>query len=224
MGRGIERLVKGQRTIMIVGNGEIADGSADRIDAADLVVRFNECGSFGKGGRRTDVVAVCNTGRPAKSMPTSSEWRNKQAVVDATEIWSVRDPQKFEALRAPLAQSHPELDDFCDDYTEGLAAFAAETGKRHVVIDETVHEAVDAALGLHQAEPYVVPSSGLIVIAEILARHPDDCDAIAGFGRAGWDDQPFSAERRLVESFISAGRLRRFNPSDFSFSSSSQGA
>ncbi|PZM14161.1 Urease operon accessory protein [Rhizobium tubonense] len=209
---------------MIVGNGEIAAGASDMIDAADLVVRFNECGSFGSGGRRTDVVAVCNTGRPAKSMITSLEWRNKEAVRAATEIWSVRDPRKFAALRAPLALSHPELDDFCDDYTDGFSAFAMETGKRHVVIDAAVHKSVDEALKIHDPEPYVVPSSGMIVIAEILASHPDDHIVIAGFGHVGWDGHPFAAERRLVESYISAGRLRRFSPGDFSFSSSSQGA
>jgi hypothetical protein len=209
---------------MIVGNGEIAEGASDTIDAADFVVRFNECGSFGAGGRRTDVVAVCNTGRPAKSMLSSPEWRNSEPVRTATEIWSVRDPRKFAALRAPLALSHPELDDFCDDYTGGFAAYAVETGKRHVVIDRAIHDAVDAALQFHQPGPYVVPSSGLIVIAEVMALHPQDDIVLAGFGHVGWDGHPFAAERKLVDEYVAAGRLRRFRLADFSISSSSQGA
>jgi hypothetical protein len=194
---------------MIVGNGEIPEGASDMIDAADLVVRFNECGSFGAGGRRTDVVAVCNTGRPARSMLSSSEWRRKQAVRAASEIWSVRDPRKFAALRAPLAVSHPELDDFCDDYTDKFEAFAEETGKRHLVIDQAIHEAVDVALQAHDPPPYVVPSSGLVVIAEVMAARPEDDIVIAGFGHAGWDGHPFATEKRLVDSYLAAGRLRR---------------
>jgi hypothetical protein len=224
MGRGTERQVETRRTIMIVGNGEIAEGASDIIDAGDLVVRFNECGSFGAGGRRTDVVAVCNTGRPAKSMLSSAEWRGKEAVRAATEIWSVRDPRKFAALRAPLALSHPELDDFCDDYTDEFAAFAVEAGKRRVVIDRAIHDAVDAALRVHQPAPYVVPSSGLIVIAEVMTSRPDDDIVLAGFGHVGWDGHPFAAERKLVDAYVEAGRLRRFRLADFSVSSSSQGA
>ena len=142
----------------------------------------------------------------------------------ATEIWSVRDPRKFAALRAPLALSHPELDDFCDDYTDEFEAFAAETGKRHVIIDRAIHDAVDAALQLYQPGPYVVPSSGLIVIAEIMASHPQDDIVLAGFGHVGWDGHPFAAEKRLVDAYVAAGRLRRFSLADFSISSSSQGA
>ncbi|TXH83780.1 MAG: Urease operon accessory protein [Rhizobium sp.] len=194
---------------MIVGNGDIAPGAAAIIDAADLVIRFNDCRSMGAGGSRTDVVAVCNTGRPARAMLGSAEWRKSPAVAAASEIWSVRDPRKFAALRAPLAVSHPELDDFCDDYTDQFTAFCQATGKRHLVIDQSVHEGVDAALADHDPGSYVVPSSGMIVIADVLARHPDDDIVIAGFGHTGWDEHPFAAEKRLVDAHVSLGRLRR---------------
>ncbi|MGO8411525.1 Urease operon accessory protein, partial [Rhizobium ruizarguesonis] len=66
-----------------------------------------------------------------------------------------------------LAVSHPELDDFCDDYTADFSAFCADTGKRHVVIGKAVHEAFDASLSAFAPSPYVVPSSGMIVIADV---------------------------------------------------------
>ena len=68
----------GQR-IMIVGNGDVPEGSAARIDAADRVIRFNECRNFGSTGSRTDVVAVCNTGRPARAM-LSRAWLDSPPV------------------------------------------------------------------------------------------------------------------------------------------------
>lgn len=198
-----------RRSIMIIGNGEIAAGAADVIDAADLVIRFNDCRSIGAGGSRTDVIAVCNTGRPARAMLGSTEWRRSRAVAAASEIWSVRDPGKFAEMRAPLAISHPELDDFCDDYTDQFTAFCQATGKRHVVIDRSVHEGVDAALAEYEPGSYVVPSSGMIVIADVLLRYPDDDIAITGFSHTGWDEHPFAAEKRLVDAYVSLGRLRR---------------
>ncbi|MFJ6323963.1 MULTISPECIES: Urease operon accessory protein [unclassified Rhizobium] len=194
---------------MIVGNGDVAPALAATIDAADLVIRFNDCRSMGAGGSRTDVVAVCNTGRPARAMLGSAEWRKSPAVASASEIWSVRDPRKFAALRAPLAISHPELDDFCDDYTDQFTAFCQATGKRHVVIEQSVHEGVDAALAPHEPGAYVVPSSGMIVIADVLLRHPNDDVAITGFSHVGWSEHPFAAEKQLVDAYVSLGRLRR---------------
>lgn len=198
-----------KRRIMVVGNGEIAEGASKEIDAADMVVRFNDCRSFGAGGSRTDIVAVCNTGRPARAMLGSAEWRKSPSVAVASEIWSVRDPRKFAALRAPLALSHPELNDFCDDYTDQFTAFSRATGKRHVVIDQSVHERVDEALLAHEPGSYVVPSSGLVVIGALLLLHPDDDIAITGFSHTGWDGHPFVAEKRLVDFYVSLGRLRR---------------
>ncbi|NLR96944.1 Urease operon accessory protein [Rhizobium sp. P38BS-XIX] len=210
-----------RRRVVIVGNGEVAAGAAAEIDAADLVIRFNDSRSMGAGGNRTDVVAVCNTGRPARAMLGSAEWRKSPAVAAASEIWSVRDPRKFEALRAPLAVSHPELDDFCDDYTDQFTVFCQAVGKRHVVIDQSLHESVDAALAEHDPGSYVVPSSGMIVIAEAMARYPDDDIAITGFSHTGWEEHPFAAEKRLVNAYVSLGRLRRL--ADKTLFSASQG-
>ncbi len=60
--------LKVSRKIMIVGNGEIGKEGAAAIAAADFVIRFNECRSYAASPGRTDVVAVCNTGRPGKAM------------------------------------------------------------------------------------------------------------------------------------------------------------
>jgi hypothetical protein len=194
---------------MIVGNGSVEEGCAAAIDAADFVIRFNDCRSFGSGGSRTDVVAVCNTGRPAKQLLSSQDWRDHPAVEATTEIWGVRDPQKFAEMRAPLAISHPELDDFCDDYTSQFKAFCEGAGKKHLVVDRSIHDAVDDALSVYEPAPYVVPSSGVIVIAEVLDKYADAEVTLAGFGHTGWEWHPFAAEKQLVDSYVAAGRLRR---------------
>ena len=55
--------------ITVVGNADIDPALGSMIDSSDIVIRFlYDCRSFGPGGRQTDVVAVCNTGRPGKAM------------------------------------------------------------------------------------------------------------------------------------------------------------
>jgi hypothetical protein len=199
---------------MIVGNGAVDEGAAPLIDAADMVIRFNGSRNFGAAGRKTDVIAVCNTGRPGAAMLADPEWRDSEAVRRTAEIWSVRDPEKFADLKPHLAISHPELDDFCDDYTDGFATFATANGKQHRIINRSVHDALDDALLALGAEPYVVPSSGLVVIQALLSdpRHASDTIILAGFGHSGWDGHPFDAERRLVDQYIASGRVMRLQP------------
>jgi hypothetical protein len=199
------------RSIMIIGNGEIEAGLEHTIDVADLVMRFNDCRSVGAGGSKTDIVAVCNTGRPAKNMLEVPGWKDNPAVLAASSIWCVRDPQKFSDLRAPLSVSHPELDDFCDDYTEGYDEYCRETSKALHVVPAATHEAVDRELSAFDPAPYVVPSTGLVAIAEFLAhfRQAGDHISVAGFGHQGWEWHPWQAERQWVDARIADGTLNR---------------
>ena len=155
-------------------------------------------------------------------------WLDSAPVRACSEIWSVRDPEKFGELRQTLLVSHPELDDFCDDCTAGFAAAAEGRGKRHRVVSRHVHEAVEQALLAHEPEPYVVPSSGMIVVAQVLADvladpgRDRDQVFLAGFSHQGWDGHPFAAERQLIEAHVASGKLVRLNPD--TASSLSQGA
>jgi hypothetical protein len=202
-----------RRDIAIVGNGGVSKGAAEAVEAADLVIRFNNCRSHGVNGARTDVVAVCNTGLPAKTMLGSADWRAHPAVIAAKEIWSVRDPAKFAEMRPMLALSHPELDDFCDNYTSQFGTFCAATAKAHLIIDKTVHEAIDHALLAYEPARYVVPSSGMIVIGYVLERFPGHGIVLAGFDHNGWEWHPFAAERKLVDYYIAKGRITRLDAS-----------
>jgi hypothetical protein len=205
------------RRVIIVGNGEIGDGVADFIDSADLVMRFNDCRSVGPGGGKTDIVAVCNTGRPGKAMTEGSSWAGNRSVWLASAIWCVRDPQTFKAMKPAILRTHPELDDFCNDYTDGFADYARQNGKDFHIIPGATHEALDRALAIHKPAPYVVPSSGAVAIAQFLAHHrkPGDTVFLAGFGHLGWDGHPWDAERTWVEDLIRRGQLARLtaNPS-----------
>jgi hypothetical protein len=201
------------RRIMLVGNGEIGDGVADLIDSADLVMRFNDCRSVGAGGGKTDIVAVCNTGRPGKAMTEGAGWACNKSVWLASSIWCVRDPQKFRAMQPGVLRDHPELDDFSDDYTDGFAHYARQNGKDFHIIPGATQEALDRALAAYAPEPYVVPSTGAVAIAEFLAhyRKPGDEIFLAGFGHEGWDGHPWNAERQWVDDLMARGQLARLS-------------
>lgn len=194
--------------IAIVGNGSFCRADASVIDDCDFVVRFNDCRSWGAGGLRTDVVAVCNTGRPAPLMIRQLSWRAHPAVSTASAIWCVRDSSKFAELKATL---DPALEDFCNDYTAEFVMFARETAKDLTVIPRRHHDRIDGELRAIGSESYVVPSSGLIAIAYIVAElaGPEDSVMLAGFDHQGWSGHPFSAERQLIDRYVLEGRLRR---------------
>ncbi len=62
--------------------------------------------------------------------------------------------------------------------------------------------------------PYIVPSSGAVVIAAALQWFSDHAVALAGFTHQGSDCHPFSAERRFVDALVAAGRLHRVSPDE----------
>ncbi|MEP7454125.1 Urease operon accessory protein [Phyllobacterium sp. SB3] len=197
------------QTIVIVGNGPVDRALSLTIDRADLVIRFNDCRSVQGGSNRTDVVAVCNTGRPAKSMLASKKWRQLHPVNQAAEIWCVRDPKKMRSLKPVLATTHPELEDFCDDRTAAFEDFCVLTGKRCIIIGKAFQDDVEAALDPFGPSPYVVPSSGMIVIETVLQSYKSSTVCIVGFSHEGWELHPFGAEKRLVQHYVNTRRLIR---------------
>ncbi len=213
----------GQR-IVIVGNGEINEGVADMINGFDLVIRFNDCRSLGPGGEKTDIVAVCNTGRPGKAMTQDVLWKESAAVKQATAIWSVRHPAKFAEMQPHILQHWPELDDFCSDYSDAFAAIATSSGKEHLIIPREVHDELDRQLSAVAVDPYVCPSGGLLTIAHVLSLNETQKDTvfIVGFGHQGWNGHPFNAEKQLVSDWKAAGRLSSLSHPPLS--SASQGA
>lgn len=203
------------RVFMIVGNGDIGNKARETIAEASFVMRFNDCRSAGPDAVRTDVVVVCNTGRPGKMMLEEPAWRDHASVRAAQAIWCVRDPAKFAEMRVSLSVTHPELDDFCDDYTEGFRVFAENEGKGFRVIPRDVHERLDAALSELSPAPYVAPSTGLLAIADLIDNHlaPEDRIALAGFSHEGWEGHPWDAERQYFEPLEANGLVMRITDS-----------
>ena len=202
------------RSIAIVGNGSFAPSDASAIDKCDVVIRFNDCPSVGGGGLRTDVIAVCNTGRPAKAMIRQRSWREHPAILQASALWCVRDGARFAELEPLLTSQCPVLDDFCEDFTAEFASFAAETEKAFTAIPRLYHDRLDRELQALTSESYIVPSSGLMAITYVIGEvaAAEDMVMLAGFSHQGWNGHPFDAERELIESYVSRGKLRKLQP------------
>jgi len=48
-----------KKTLFIVGNAAVTTDMSEQVDAADFVIRFNECNNRGKGtGRKTDIICI----------------------------------------------------------------------------------------------------------------------------------------------------------------------
>ncbi len=196
--------------IVIFGNGELG-AAAQLAHRSELVIRFNDCRSAGEFAARTDIVAVCNTGRPAKEMLEGDAWRSSDAVLAASGICCVRAPERYAKMRSEMVDTYPELDDYCDDYTEEFERFARETGKDLMVVPAATHEQLEAELKELGANDFVSPSSGLLLTAAVLETlaGPGDEVVIAGFSHQGWALHPWTAEKRWVDARVAEGRLLR---------------
>jgi len=197
------------RRFVLIGNGSIDPMVRSQVDPSDQIIRFNDCRNFDSLPVRTDVVAVCNTGRPARNMVAGTAWRRHPAVEKAREIWSVRPNRLFTADRARIIRDYPELLDLCDDYTQDFAEFCGMTGKQHRIIGEEIHAAVAESLLDYQPSRYVTPSSGLLVIEHVLRHFPENAACLVGFDHSGWSGHPFAAERALINAYVESGLLRR---------------
>lgn len=198
------------RLIAIFGNGDLGR-AASLAGEADLVIRFNDARSAGVDAKRTDIIAVCNTGRPAKAMVESVVWRQSEAVCAAREIVCVRAPERYARMSAELADSHPELDDYCDDYTAAFEAFAHQSGKSFCALSSALHEKLEEELVELGAGAFVSPSTGILLMADVLENRsaPGDEILLSGFSHEGWELHPWEAERRWVDARVSEGRLMR---------------
>ena len=87
------------------------------------------------------------------------------------------------------------------------------------MISRGVHERLDAALSTFSPAPYVVPSSGMVVIADVIENHLDEGDRIvlAGFSHEGWEWHPWAAERLYLSPLEARGLVERIPKTEFEY-------
>lgn len=191
------------RTVAIVGNGPLAYGLAARIDASDMVIRFNEPAfQPERSGRRTDILFLMNSGKSMQARLSDPDFRRSPFFAGAGRIILPYHPSiiaKYHPKPNPLSR----LKGRKADWTAETVAMCREAGKEVLVLPPEFYEESCADLGIAPAERNrVFPSSGFLGIRyalEEFARSPEEI-ALYGFSWQGWKRHAWDKEREWMEA------------------------
>ncbi|KAB0681518.1 hypothetical protein F6X38_05920 [Aureimonas leprariae] len=186
--------------VAIVGNAPETGDHAARIDAADLVVRFNNAPGLGRqAGTRTTHLVLVNHGGQMREWLEDPDFVRRRVVAEAG------------AFLLPFPPKPPEADPSEDgrDWTGEAAARLRPLGCPVAVLPEPLTREA-AALVRREAGRPAAPSTGYLTAFALLAvTRPEAVRFdVFGFGFAGWEGHAFDAERRWFEAMAAAGRLR----------------
>jgi hypothetical protein len=201
------------RDVVIVGNGPPRAGYADRIDAADFVVRFNGCTFMGRGaGGRLDALSLVTGKVPAAGYlhPTTKADRLRRERL-------LRLGSAVGELFVPMADDNPDAVEKCRAVVDELRRSFGWMDRPYKELIWTRTEDMD--LYGSQGRPLGrQPSSGMIVVRKLLDL-PGFRDAkmtLVGFSWEGWSGHDWAAEEAFCRRMAAAGRLQILDtPLDF---------
>ena len=199
------------RRVAIVGNGPVADGAGADIDAADLVVRFNDAvHEPGRAGSRTDILFLVNSGKTMQ-----------RRIQDPSFVASVifRDASRLILPYHPdvIARYHPRpnilsrLKGRKSDWTAEAISVFGRHGKEVSVLPLQFYEECCAELGIAEGDRRrLFPSTGFIGIRYAIEIYPAPEWQIDlyGFSWEGWKRHAWSGERAWIAERIRDGSLR----------------
>lgn len=195
--------------IALIGNAPINKRWAKFIDQHELVVRFNFCSSARTSGRRTDVLALINSGWPAKMMSAYPKRIPRRVRRTAKEVWFVRDTRMIADKQAVIDAGGPKMEDpdAWVDFTESLKSKTVP-GKIYRMFDRSLWERAEEILRQHGDDNAKQPSSGLLVFLRLREIYPAKAIHLFGFTHEGWSGHAWDAER---EFFSSQPGIERFD-------------
>jgi len=211
------------RRSAIVGNAPLPHCLAEKIDAADHVIRFNKAPEFaGWAGTRTDELYLINHGGQM------AEWLEQDTLLDHPPVRAARRI----VLPIPLLPGHlpgpphgrphgaeavpSRADDATDidpdriNHLHRARQVLEAAGHRVESVDEAAYRSVQRTLLEQVGEQgwQVDPSTGFIAILRTVARsEPGERVDLYGFTFQGWSGHRWNAEHACVERLARAGRL-----------------
>ena len=186
----------GQRkTIFVVGNGLINDNLSEVIDQSDIVVRFNEPkSSLGKSGVKTDILFVCNSGKPMQRRLSNDAYFSSAIVREASQVIFAYHPQIIAAyFRHPNFLSR--LKGRRSDWTLRAVDAFGTVGKSVMILPPQFYENGCAILGVPEAaRREVFPSTGYFGLTYVLQNFDPSQWKImlCGFSWEGWRRHPWA--------------------------------
>ena len=184
--------------LAVVGNAPGLEAAA-AIDAAPVVVRFNNAAGFGgAAGSRLTHLALVNRGGQMRAWLADPHFLDRPAL-RAAQAFILPFPM------LPAEQNRPEQT--C--WTREALARLAPLGKPIHILPEALH-----CEGRRRLGPGTTgrpnPSTGFLVTLALLLGRPARSAPVDayGFGFAGWPGHPWAAERAWFADEAAAGRLR----------------
>ena len=193
--------------VVIVGNAPVTRDHADRVDAADLVIRFNVPRTWYDGtGRRFDAWVIANgvAGRafvrnrtfadaPFRDLP--SEIRFPRAVEVHADLRATRDSGFLKAKSEhDVAERILKRNGLRQRWLRFDAAFYRRCLDRLRSIDPLI-------------DPTSIPSAGFLATNHVLETRPGAEVTLVGFTFEGWPGHPWAVEAAFVGREVETGRL-----------------
>ncbi|WP_244642357.1 hypothetical protein [Phyllobacterium sp. 628] len=194
----------------IVGNGPIAADLSAAIDASDFVVRFNEpkC-SIGMSGTRTDILFMCNAGKPMQRRLSDPLFLQSPILQAAEQVILAYHPHiiaRYFPKPNPLSQIKGRRSDWTMETVKALGA----VGKANTILPVQFYLNGCRELGLPEAQMgKVFPSTGYFGIYYVL-NHKQFANwdiSVCGFSWQGWKRHAWADEQQWVKSKVETGRL-----------------
>ena len=206
------------RRVVVIGNapmmtrGLFQDPSTPRslsrfIDGSDVVVRMNDIKNLGVPGlgRRTDILAVTNTGGPG-SRYAHRTILDHPVIADTAEIWFGSAPELINSGESEQIITSVTGQDFAPK----IVAFQhwEQREWRYIPAEVTRNLTKELnVLGSWSKDP----SLGVRVVAQVLAnpRFLGHAVHLMGFGFRGVDAHDFDTERRWIDELAASDRISR---------------
>ncbi|MEN5275892.1 hypothetical protein ABE527_02975 [Brucella sp. TWI432] len=201
-----------KRTIFIVGNGPVENDLSAQIDAADLVLRFNEPRvSRGMTGTKTDMLMLATSSKQMEQWIKDPAFINSDIVRNAPELLFAFHPSIIKRFHhQPNILSR--LKGRRADWTNEAIDYFGRAGKKIRIMPSKDYFSVCEELGITPDQmKKVFPSTGFFGIWLVLRKYsqPDWEIKICGFSWEGWKRHDWAAERKWIEEKIAIGHLHK---------------
>ena len=187
--------------VAVVGNAPLHEDFSARIDACDVVIRFNSAPEHGRnGGRKTDILFLMNSGKSMQENLADPAFLGKQVFHDAGFILLPYHPEIIRRYH-PQPNFLSRLKGRKADLTWEVVRAAGDLQKRVTILPPNFYEEGCVELSIPEEERRkVFPSTGFLGILYAMRKFPlakGDL-SLYGFGWRGWKRHPWDAEREWV--------------------------
>lgn len=202
----------------LLSDGGLAEPIAQFIDDSDYVVRMNDVKNQAAGwiGRKTDMLAVSNTGKPAHRYATGNRIQFGHIDPPAEIFWAYMPFQLLFARHFTRFRSDPRHG---TDFTNKIIQHQEWHGLKQYRMSQL--EALQLNIWLLSlSRRRCLASTGLRAIWFVLKskRFESYQKYFVGFGFQGWLGHAFDAEEKIVNSLVRQGKLQALQKSDLDLS------